>query len=84
VEVRDHSEDMCLNDWIILEWIFVATGWNGVVWINLRQDNDLSLAVVNTVMNFQAPWREISELIEGLLASQERLFSMELVSYLNI
>jgi len=55
VEVRDHSEDMCLNDWIILEWIFVATGWNGVVWINLRQDNDLSLAVVNTVMNFQAP-----------------------------
>jgi hypothetical protein len=31
------------------------TGWEGVDWIHLAQDRDQWLAVVNMVMNLQAP-----------------------------
>jgi hypothetical protein len=50
-------------------------------WIDMAQDRDRCWAVVNAVMNFWfRKMRGISWLADDLLSSQERLYSMELVS----
>jgi hypothetical protein len=43
-------------------------------WIRLARDVDWWMALVNTVMNLPVPW-----LAKRLLASQEGLYSMELL-----
>jgi hypothetical protein len=53
-------------------------GWGGMDWIDMAQDRDRWWAVVSAVMNLQT--RGISWQAEDLLASQEELCSMELVS----
>jgi hypothetical protein len=47
---RDHSEDLCVDRKIILEWILRKRG-DGVVWMRLAEDRNQWLAVVNTLMN---------------------------------
>ena len=47
-------------------------------WINLAQDRDRWWALVNAAINLKM--RGISSLAEDMLACQEGLFSMELVS----
>ena len=56
-------------------------GWGGMDWIDLAQDKDTRRAHVNEVMNLRGPQNAgNSWLAEDLLASKERLCSMELVS----
>jgi hypothetical protein len=51
-------------------------------WIVLAQDKDRWWELVNAVMILRVPYNAvISSLAENLLASQERLCSMDLVSY---
>jgi hypothetical protein len=52
---RDHSEDLGVDGRIILEWILVKKGWEGVDWIHLVQDKEQWRAVVNMVMNLRVP-----------------------------
>ena len=57
--------------------------WNGrdMDWIPLTQDKDRWWELVNAVMNIRVPYNAVvSSLDENVLASQERLCSMDLVS----
>jgi hypothetical protein len=57
-------------------------GCGGIDWVDLTQNMDKWRAVVNAVMNLPVPQlREISWLAENWLASQEGLYSLELVGY---
>jgi hypothetical protein len=51
----DHLEDPGLDGKIILRWIFRKWEGEGMVWIVLTQDRDVSLAIVNAVMNLGVP-----------------------------
>jgi hypothetical protein len=44
---RHHSEDLSVDGKIILKWIFLEIGWEGVDWIYLAKDGDRWLAVWN-------------------------------------
>jgi hypothetical protein len=56
-------------------------GPGGMNWIHLAQDRDQWRTLVNTVMNFLVKQNiGLFCVAEGLLASQEGLGSMELVS----
>jgi hypothetical protein len=39
---RDQWEDEDVGGWTILKWILRETGWDGVDWIDLAQDRELS------------------------------------------
>jgi len=55
-------------------------GWEGVDWMHLTQDRGQWRASVNTLMNLRVPQkRGNSWLVVWLVASQEGLFSMELI-----
>jgi hypothetical protein len=57
-------------------------GCEGIDWVDLAQNTERWRAVVNAIMNLPDPqMREISWLAEKQLASQEGIYSMELVSY---
>jgi hypothetical protein len=79
---KDHSEDLNVDARITSEWILRETIWEVVDWFHLAQDRDQRQAPVNIVINLVSKKRcRISILDEFLLASQEGLYYMELVSY---
>jgi hypothetical protein len=49
------QQDQDINGWLILKQILREKGWDGTDWIDLAQDRDQWRAIVNTVMNLQAP-----------------------------
>jgi hypothetical protein len=56
------------------------TGRNNVDWIHLGQVRDMWRDTVNTAMNFRFPkFRGVSRVSAKLLASQQEIFSMELL-----
>jgi hypothetical protein len=60
-------------------------GWGGMEWFALTQHRDRWRVLVTTVMNLQVPQNAGNFLTaKDLLASQEGLCSLELVSYLVI
>jgi hypothetical protein len=77
---RDHLQNLGLDGRIILKCIYKK--WNGGMdQIYLAQNSDRWWALVNAVMNFRIPQNAGNFLIdESLLASQEELCSMLLVS----
>jgi hypothetical protein len=59
----------------------LEVGWGAMEWIDLAQDKDTRRAHVNAVMNLRVPLNAgNSSLAEDLLASKERLCSMDLFS----
>jgi hypothetical protein len=73
----DHLEGPGVDGRIILKWPF-NTWDGGMDWIELAQDRDRWRALINAIMNFAFyKMRGISELTEGLLASQEGLCSRQ-------
>jgi hypothetical protein len=60
-----------------LEWIFKATGWEAVDWLHLAENRDQWLSLVNTVIE------QFRNLTEWLLASEETLCFLELVTYMT-
>jgi hypothetical protein len=46
----DHSEDLGVDEKILLEWI-LGKCWVGVDWNHLAQDRDQWWALVTTIMN---------------------------------
>ena len=76
---RGHLEDIGIDGWIILKWMFKM--WDGGVdCIDLAQNRDRWRAVVNAVMSLRVHGIQgVSWLAEGLLASQKRLCSMDLL-----
>ena len=52
---RGHSEDLGVDERIILRWIFRNWDVGGIGWIELTQDRDRWLALVNAVMNLRFP-----------------------------
>jgi len=59
--------------------------WGGIDWIDLARDREKWRALANAVMNFRVPSNAANCLTnENLLASQEALCSLELVSYLTL
>jgi hypothetical protein len=55
LKVRDHLEDLGVDEKIILRWILEKRGGGDVDWIRLAQDRDQWRTAVNTVMNLQVP-----------------------------
>jgi hypothetical protein len=51
---REHTEDLCIDGKIILEWI-LKNMKSGVSWINLFRSGDSWRAFVDTVMNLRVP-----------------------------
>ncbi|PNF30178.1 hypothetical protein B7P43_G18316 [Cryptotermes secundus] len=51
----NHWEDQGIFEWAILKWILREIGWDGMVWIDLAQDNDPWGALLITAMNLQVP-----------------------------
>jgi hypothetical protein len=58
----------------------VETGWEGVDWMQLVQNRDQWWVLGNTVMSLHVLWKTGILLAEWLLASQEGLCSLELLS----
>ena len=57
---REHMEDLVVDGWIILKWIFKKSA-GGMSWIDLAQDKDRWQPIVNVMMNFRiSPIRVIS------------------------
>ena len=52
---RDHLEDLDIDRWIIVKWIFRKAD-GGMDWIDLAQGRDSWRAVVNAVMNLRVPY----------------------------
>ena len=53
---RDHLEDLGIDGWVILRWIFrKCDGGGGMDWIDLAQDRDRWWALVNVIINLQVP-----------------------------
>ena len=78
-----HLEDLGIGCSIVLKWIFKMWDGTDMDWIALTQDKDRWWELVNAVMNLRVPYNAVvSSLDENVLASQERLCSMDLVSYL--
>jgi hypothetical protein len=50
---KDHLEDLVIDGRIILKFVFMEVGWEGVNWIHLDQDMDHWQAIVYRVMNLQ-------------------------------
>jgi hypothetical protein len=46
---------MNMGKWIILKWVLLKIGWDGMDWIDLSQDRDQWRTFVNTVMNLWVP-----------------------------
>jgi len=45
LKARDHSEELCVDERIILEWIFGKWGgrlWNGYIWLKLGTNGEPS------------------------------------------
>jgi hypothetical protein len=55
-EGRDHKENPKVCGRIILKWSLERYDGGGMDWINLAQDRDQWRALVNTIMNLQAPY----------------------------
>jgi len=67
---------------ILLKWILKKSGVLGVDCVDLAQDKDKWPVLLNTVMSHRVPQSEgCSWLAEGLLASQEGLWSEELMEF---
>jgi len=49
---RDYFEDICVDERIILEWLFGQV-WEDLDWMHLVQNRDKWQVFVNTVMNLQ-------------------------------
>jgi hypothetical protein len=56
LQTRDHSEDLVVDERIILEWIlgnYDGKVWTGCIWLRIWTSG--RGAVVNTVMNLPVP-----------------------------
>ena len=79
----DHLEDADEDGRKTLKCVFRKWDVVGMDWIDLAQDRDSWRTLVNAVMNSRVPQKAGNFLTSwSLLASQEGLCSMELVSQL--
>ena len=78
-----HLEYLGIGCSIVLKWIFKMWDWINMDWIALSQNTDRWWELVNAVMSLRVPYNAvISFLAKNLLPSQERLCSVDLVSWL--
>jgi hypothetical protein len=52
---RDQQKDHDVSAWIFIKMDLRETGWGGMDWTDLAQDRGQWRALVNTIMNLQAP-----------------------------